>query len=59
MLPGEGRVRQLALSWELYLAAPSLPEERIDSVLCETVADIFDPAVLGNFSFTELKINST
>ena len=39
-LPGEGQVPQLALSWELYVAAPTPPEERVDSVVCETVADI-------------------
>ena len=40
MLPGEGEVPQLALSWELYVAAPAPSEERVDDVLCETVADI-------------------
>ena len=39
-LPGEGQVPQLALRWELYLAAPAPPEERVDGVLCETVDDI-------------------
>jgi hypothetical protein len=39
-LPGEGQAPQLALSWELYVAAPAPPEERVDGVLCETVADI-------------------
>ena len=39
-LPGEGEVPQLALSWELYVAAPAPPEERVYGVLCETVADI-------------------
>ena len=39
-MPGEGEVPQLALSWELYVAAPAPPEERVDGVLCETVADI-------------------
>ena len=40
MMPGEGKVPQLALSWELYSVAPAPPEERVDGVLCETVADI-------------------
>ena len=40
MLPGEGQVAQLALTWELYSVAPAPPEERVDGVLCETVADI-------------------
>ena len=40
MLPGEGQVPELALSWELYVAAPAPPVERVDGVLCETVADI-------------------
>ena len=39
-LPGEGEVPQLAVTWELYVAAPAPPEERVDGVLCETVADI-------------------
>ena len=39
-MPGEGEVPLLALSWELYVAAPTPPEERVDSVVCETVADI-------------------
>ena len=38
-LPGEGQVPQLALTWELYSVAPAPPEERVDGVLCETVAD--------------------
>ena len=42
-LPGEGQVPQLALSWELYLAALAPPEERVDGFLCETVADIVIP----------------
>ena len=40
MLPGEGEVPQLALTWELYEAAPAPPGEMVDSVVCETVADI-------------------
>ena len=39
-LPGEGRLPELGLSWEHYVAAPALPEERVDGVFCETVADI-------------------
>ena len=39
-LPGEGQAPQLAMSWELYVAALAPPEERVDGVLCETVADI-------------------
>ena len=39
-LPGEGQAPQLAMSWELYVAAPAPPEERVDGVVCETVADI-------------------
>ena len=39
-LPGEGQVPQLALSWELYLAASAPPEVRVEGVLCETVAHI-------------------
>ena len=39
-MPGEGQVLQLALSWELYVVAPALLEERVDGVLCDTVADI-------------------
>jgi hypothetical protein len=39
-LPGEGEVPQLALSWELYVAARASPEERVDGVFCETVANI-------------------
>ena len=39
-MPGEGQVAQLALAWELYEAAMAPPEERVDGVLCETVADI-------------------
>ena len=39
-LPGEGQVPQLALTWELYSVAQALPEERVDGVLCEMVADI-------------------
>ena len=39
-MPGEGQAPQLAMSLELYLAAPAPPEERVDGVVCETVADI-------------------
>ena len=39
-LPGEGQVPQLALTWELYSVAPAPPEESVDGVLCEMVADI-------------------
>ena len=39
-MPGEGQVPQLALTWELYSVAQALPEERVDGVLCEMVADI-------------------
>ena len=39
-LPGEGQVRQLGLSWELYLAALAPPQERIDGVLCRTRAEM-------------------
>ena len=39
-MPGEGQVPQLALTWELYSVAPAPSEERVDGVLCETVADI-------------------
>ena len=40
MLPGEGQLPQLGLSWEHYLAAPAPPEERIDGVLCHTRAEM-------------------
>ena len=39
-LPGEGQAPQLAMSWELYVAAPAPAEERVDGVVCEMVADI-------------------
>ena len=39
-LPGEGELPQLALTWELYEAAPAPPREMADGVVCETVADI-------------------
>ena len=39
-MPGEGQVPQLALTWELYEAAPAPSGERVDGVVCETVADI-------------------
>ena len=40
MLPSEGQVPQLALTWELYSVAPAPPEERVDGVLCEMVGPI-------------------
>ena len=40
MMPGEGQVPQLALSWELYSVAPAPPGEMVAGVACETVADI-------------------
>ena len=40
MLPGEGEVPQLALSWELYSVAPAPPGEIVGGVLCEMVADM-------------------
>ena len=40
MLPGEGQAPQLAMSWELYVAAPTPPKERVDDVVCKMVADI-------------------
>ena len=39
-MPSEGEVRQLALTWELYEAAPVLPREMVNVVMCEMVADI-------------------
>ncbi|XP_073362983.1 uncharacterized protein [Aegilops tauschii subsp. strangulata] len=39
-LPGEGRLPELGLSWEHYLAAPAPPGEIIDGVLCDTRADV-------------------
>ena len=39
-LPGEGELPQLALTWELYEAAPAPPGEMVDGVVCEMVADI-------------------
>ena len=35
---GEGQVPHLALTWELYSVAPAQLEERVNGVLCETVA---------------------
>ena len=40
MLPGEGELPQLALTWELYKAAPAPLGEMVDGVVCETMADI-------------------
>ena len=40
MLPGEGRLPEVGLSWEHYLAAPAPPGEIIDGVLCKTRADM-------------------
>ena len=40
MLPGEGEVPQLALTWELYEAALAPPGEMVDGVMCEMVANI-------------------
>ena len=54
MLPGEVELPQLALSWELYVAAQAPPEERVDGVMCDGGRSC-EVAVLGNFSFTELK----
>ena len=39
-LPGEGRVPELGMTWEHYLAAPAPPEHRVGDVECDTVADI-------------------
>ncbi|XBI54735.1 hypothetical protein VPH35_036694 [Triticum aestivum] len=39
-LPGEGRLPELGLSWEHYMAAPAPPGEIIDGVLCDTTADV-------------------
>ena len=39
-LPGEGRLPELRLSWEHYLAAPVPPGEIVDGVLCDTGADM-------------------
>ena len=39
-LPGEGRLPELGLSWEHYLAAPAPSGEIIDGVLCKTRADM-------------------
>ena len=39
-LPGEGRLLELGLSWEHYLAAPAPPDEIIGGVLCDTRADV-------------------
>ena len=40
MLPGEGRLPEVGLSWEHYLAAPAPPSEIIDGVLWKTRADV-------------------
>ena len=39
-LPGEGRLPELGLSREHYLAAPAPPGEIIDGVLCKTRVDV-------------------
>ena len=39
-MPGEGRLPEVGLSWEHYLAAPAPPGEIIDGVLCKTRADV-------------------
>ena len=39
-MPGEGRVLELGMTWEHYLAAPAPPEHRVGDVECDTVADI-------------------
>lgn len=39
-LPGEGRLPELGLSWEHYVAAPAPPDEIIDGVVCDTRADM-------------------
>ena len=39
-LPGEGRLPEVGLSWEHYLAALAPPGEIIDGVLCKTRADV-------------------
>ena len=49
-MPGEGRVPDLGMTWEHYLAAPAPPEHMVGDVECDTVADIVI-ATLGNFSF--------
>ena len=38
--PGEGRVLEVGLRWEHYLAALAPPGEIIDGVLCKTRADV-------------------
>ena len=39
-LPGQGRLLELGLSWEHYLAASALAGEIIDGALCKTRADM-------------------
>ena len=39
-LPVEGRLPEVGLSWEHYLAAPAPPGEIIDGVLCKMRADM-------------------
>ena len=39
-LPSEGRLLEVGLTWEHYLAAPAPPGEIIDGVLCKTRADV-------------------
>ena len=39
-LPGEGHAPHLAMSLELYTAAPAPTEDVVAGVLCERVADI-------------------
>ncbi|XP_073361469.1 uncharacterized protein [Aegilops tauschii subsp. strangulata] len=39
-LPGEGRLPELGLSWEHYVAAPAPPDVIIDGVVCDTRADM-------------------
>ena len=40
MLPGEGQVTELGLSWEHYLVAPAPPEVMINGVLCHASAEM-------------------
>lgn len=40
MLPGEGQVPKLGMTWEHYLVAPATPGERIGGAECHTVADV-------------------
>ena len=39
-MPSEGRLPELGLSWEHYLAASAPPGEIIDGVLCDTREDV-------------------